>query len=74
LSEPFEGQAYHSSRILLLWKFTAYTMFSESHIKIKFMGKQLRSSKIKVDEQSLNMEMPFLRFWRTNRIINYSSS
>ena len=49
-------------------------MFSESHIKLKFMGRQLRSSKIKVDEQSLNMEMPFLRFWRTNRIINYSSS
>ena len=49
-------------------------MFSESHIKIKFMGKQLRSSKIKVDEQSLNMEMPFLRFWRTNSTINYSSA
>jgi len=64
----------HEVAILLLWKFTAYTMFSESHIKLKFMGKQLRSLRIKVDEQSLNMEMPFLRFWRTNSTINYSSA
>ena len=49
-------------------------MFSESHIKLKFMGKLLRNLKIKVDEQSLNMGMPLLRFWRTKSIINYSSA